>query len=398
MYNSIHKTRDAIEMFVENNVRITMFPAGAGDCLLIEFLKEDYRILLDGGYTDTYHNYLRRRLIELSEQGKKINLLVITHIDADHIGGIQAFLKENGTAKEPAIIGVSEVWYNAFAHMNTEKAQSGDVPYTIKEILMGSIAAYNSTYSDGRHDISVAQGNTVAGLLRAGGYNWNTTWCGKAICVENGKFKKLTDKIHCTLLGPDEDTMKGLAEVWVTKLKSTVKRFVICEDGLYSEAFECDCIQSGETTEGATKQDIGYKTIEETEKHDWDKLVDTWSGQMDASVTNRSSIAFMLEYKDLRMLFPGDSPLQIFQETLPAKIDIVKLPHHGSEKNISKEFIQNTEVSYYLLSTEGKKHDHPSKSVIGAILCIAPGSPSLIKNYEISGLEDIGTLMRYEHG
>ena len=65
----------------------------------------------------------------LAEQGKKINLLVITHIDADHIGGILAFLKDNGTANASSIIEVEEVWYNAFFHMHKENLQNEDITH-----------------------------------------------------------------------------------------------------------------------------------------------------------------------------------------------------------------------------------------------------------------------------
>ncbi len=383
-------------MITEDRVKITMLPAGAGDCLLIEFIEEDYRILVDGGYADTYHFYLKEKLLMLAGHGKKINLLVITHIDADHIGGILAFLKENGSAKAPSIIEVEEVWCNAFSHMHKEKVHNEDVPYTIKEILKGSIAASNTTLGDGRHDISVSQGNTVAGLLKSGGYNWNTMYSGNAVCVENGEYRKLTEKIRCTLLGPDERALHKLAELWLSKMKSTVKKFILCVDNLYSEAFECDCMQMIEGTGESVRKDISYE-IEEKNKVDWEKLADNWNNQIDMSPTNRSSIAFMLEYEGIRMLFPGDCPLQLFQEKLPDQIDIVKLPHHGSAKNIDREFIKNTEVAYYLLSTEGKINGHPSGAVIGSILYRTAGSPILLKNYEIYGLEEKGIYERYEH-
>ena len=62
-------------------------------------MKENYRILIDGGYAETYRKYLKKCLSELAVQGKKINLLIVTRIESDHIGGIQAFLKDNGLEK-----------------------------------------------------------------------------------------------------------------------------------------------------------------------------------------------------------------------------------------------------------------------------------------------------------
>ena len=96
-------------MFLYHDIMIKVFPAGAGDCLLIDFIKEDYRILIDGGYAETYRKYLRKCLTELAAQGKRIDLLVVTHIDSDHIGGIQAFLEENGFADNPSVIRVDQV-------------------------------------------------------------------------------------------------------------------------------------------------------------------------------------------------------------------------------------------------------------------------------------------------
>lgn len=111
-------------MFLHHDTMIKLFSAGVGDCILVEFVEEDYRILIDGGCAETYRNYLKEYLTELVIQGKRINLLIVTHIDSDHIGGIQA--------------------------------------------------VHNKVKSDGRNDISISQGNTVAGLLKERGYNWNS--------------------------------------------------------------------------------------------------------------------------------------------------------------------------------------------------------------------------------
>lgn len=380
-------------MFSYHDIMIKVFPAGAGDCILVDFVKEDYRILIDGGYAETYRKYLRNYLMELTAQGKRINLLIVTHIDSDHIGGIQAFLEENGLAKTPSVIGVDEVWYNAFFHVNTAEVYQKPVPYTIREVLRGSLAVHNGVKSDGRNDISVIQGNTVAGLLKERGYNWNSLWEGNAVCVKNGGQKYLTDKIQCTLLGPGEKELEELAQFWISKLKSNVKKFVVCDDMLYSEAFECYYAHNGEGQEEAVRKDIAYDNMEREKEIDWMKWEEAWSGQIDNREANRSSIAFMLEYEGVKLFFPGDCPIQLLQESLPKVIDIVKLPHHGSEKDISKEFITNTEVSYYILSTDGQRHGHPSKQVIASILRSAPKCLALLKNYDITELKNIGVFI-----
>ena len=95
-----------------NDIHIKMFRAGSGDCILLEFEKADFRILIDGGFVETYQQEIRPYLRMLSKKGKHINLLIISHIDQDHINGIKALLKENGNSNSPKIVQIDEVWFN----------------------------------------------------------------------------------------------------------------------------------------------------------------------------------------------------------------------------------------------------------------------------------------------
>ena len=95
-----------------NGVTIQMLPAASGDCIYLEFPDPDFRILIDGGYAKTYHKYLKKFLLNLAAEGKRLNLIVVTHIDNDHINGIKSLLQENGNAKNPQIIGIDEIWFN----------------------------------------------------------------------------------------------------------------------------------------------------------------------------------------------------------------------------------------------------------------------------------------------
>ena len=85
-----------------NGVTIQMLPAASGDCIYLEFPDPDFRILIDGGYAKTYHKYLKKFLLNLAAEGKRLNLIVVTHIDNDHINGIKSLLQENGN--EPNLL------------------------------------------------------------------------------------------------------------------------------------------------------------------------------------------------------------------------------------------------------------------------------------------------------
>jgi len=64
----------------EWNAKVHILPANSGDCFLIEFNNNEC-ILIDTGFKYTYYEYLKPLLIKLKNKGKKITLLVITHID-----------------------------------------------------------------------------------------------------------------------------------------------------------------------------------------------------------------------------------------------------------------------------------------------------------------------------
>lgn len=75
-------------------MRIELLPALNGDSILVEYTT-DHFILIDGGYVDTYQKYLLPRLKEIAAGGGIIDLIVVSHIDGDHISGIIKFLEED---------------------------------------------------------------------------------------------------------------------------------------------------------------------------------------------------------------------------------------------------------------------------------------------------------------
>lgn len=78
---------------LENFMDITVIRAGRGDCIWIRW--EDqcvHNIIIDSGPAAT--KAIFRRLIqqEITSKGEAIDLLVLTHIDDDHIRGFLYYL------------------------------------------------------------------------------------------------------------------------------------------------------------------------------------------------------------------------------------------------------------------------------------------------------------------
>jgi Metallo-beta-lactamase superfamily len=92
---------------------ITMLPASQGDCLWVEYGSQErpHRILIDCGTSPTYQRHLKRRLAELRPH-PYVDLLIVTHIDTDHIGGVLKLLDA-----PPQGLQVGQVWFNAWRHV-----------------------------------------------------------------------------------------------------------------------------------------------------------------------------------------------------------------------------------------------------------------------------------------
>ena len=98
-------------------MKIKFLQAYNGDSIWISFLENDIprNIIIDGGIGDTYENNLKRKgdlfkVIEhIKNNEQKIDLLVMTHFDDDHIGGLLRWLNKD---KEAPML-IKKVWFNS---------------------------------------------------------------------------------------------------------------------------------------------------------------------------------------------------------------------------------------------------------------------------------------------
>ena len=106
-------------MKVSENVMIQVLQAGYGDCIFISIQKENrlFNILIDGGLASTYYDARERRnpsgvlkmlLDKLKAEDDHIDLLICTHVDDDHIGGIRKWFEMDF----PTDDFVREIWIN----------------------------------------------------------------------------------------------------------------------------------------------------------------------------------------------------------------------------------------------------------------------------------------------
>ncbi len=363
-----------------------MYPAENGDCFLISLGDENRKhLLIDCGYAETYHNYLKEDLKELKKLGEKINLFIVTHIDEDHILGAMAFIEENNKSK---IIEIEEVWYNCYRHLQMEK-NHGDLSDKEKRILQREIAlgeSYvkrESTSEVSKSEVSIRQGSTLGALLLTGGYKWNSSFEGTAVSQDNIPKLKFDDVV-INIVSPNNDKLEKLKKKWIKELTDKKWNFKITKDQIFDDAFEFMLLMYEELqidkTEVSLEESMHTESIE--------KIIQK-KMNIDKSPTNGSSIAICINYKGKNLLFLADGHPDILYKNLYnlgiEKFDLVKVPHHGSSKNMTLELSEILKSNKYLISTNGRKHAHPNVETLAKLIFANKDmKKELYFNYETS--------------
>ncbi|HEX8061670.1 MAG TPA: hypothetical protein VF535_00470 [Allosphingosinicella sp.] len=317
--------------------RLTAFPASDGDCLLLSWGdREPFRhLLIDGGRKGTYRT-LKPALQDIAARGEELELLVLSHIDADHIEGLLAFIKD----PEPPI-AVREVWYNGFDQMNEIEA------------------------------LGPKQGDQFSAALKASRWPWNTSFGGRSASLKDGDPRTLDlAGLKLTLVSPDSAKLRNMRDEW---LKWRTKQ----EAEASAESRRRAALPPG--VEG-----LGPRPMPPV--LDVDALA-AEASKADDEEPNGSSIAFVAEYEGKRVLFTGDAHFDLLERTLAPlaaaeggryRIDLFKVSHHGSRGNISRRLLELVDCPAFLISTNGAHHGHPDPQAIAQIVKFSPAAQKTI--------------------
>ena len=369
-----------------------MFQAENGDAFLLGF-DNGQNILIDMGMPKTYEKKIKPELLKLKKKNQDIDLLVITHIDEDHIGGALEFIKCN---KKHKVIQVNEVWINTYKHLQFAKQKVMNIDKESNEILKNIIKQNEYSTSSGTKNISYKQGSSFSSLVHKYKYNWNTSFHNKDICILNNSVKTEIKKseINFILLSPNKKKLDKLSKKWLNELESKKYDFKISDELIFDDAFEF--YMKFEQDDNYLTSDIAFQ-----DKINFEKL--SLVEERDKSVTNGSSISFIIEYRDKKLLFLGDSHEDIIYDTLlklkndgyELFFDVMKVSHHASNKNISNRLISLIDSKKFLISTDGTKHNHPNIEALSKIITKKTNYiKELIFNYD---LELLRKLNNAEH-
>lgn len=344
---------------------IKLFPALNGDCILVDTHKELF--LIDGGYVNTFQKYLKSEFEDQTKAGRKLSHLIVTHIDRDHISGIVKLLEKNNQSK---IIEIENVWHNSYRQI-----QEFDMPIDAYESAIAKstdlfpVKSYLKEEGSGPKDISAEQGSTLAALIAQGNYGWNREFSNKAVSIDSINIVKISDDITLRLLSPNNEKLTQLARYWRKELYKLGYSAKLGAKSPFDDAFEF-LLAMGKSPNPLLAKDISHSQV------DLERLSATVYEE-DTTPTNGSSISFILEYKDLKLLFLADSHPSVIVESLkthfkedpfPIKFDLIKISHHGSNANTSTGLLNLIDSARYVISTNGKIYGHPELGTLARII------------------------------
>lgn len=338
-----------------------VLPAAHGDALVLSWAANGaprHHLLIDAGPDHrAVQEALDARLSDLGIAGGRLELLVITHIDADHIGGVTRLLK--GDEDLPFDLG--EVWFNGFRHLPPDD-------------LLGE-----------------AQAEEVSEAIERRGLGWNSAFGGEAVVVPDEPDVDLPSVplpggLRVTVLGPTRQRLADLRPDWEEWLR------------------EADILPGAEPTEPEPEDTLGD---EEVDVDDLDALAET-PFVADPSEPNAASIVLLAEFGGDAVLLTGDALAEDILDGLrrltdqrgePVTFQTLKLPHHGSRANVSTELVEALPARRHVVSSNGRQYDHPDPEAIARIIVSSPRGVELCFNHRSpeSDLWDDDDL-RAEHG
>lgn len=156
-------------------IKFNFFKALAGDSILVS--TDNTNILIDGGFGITYEKQIKP---ELNRINNGLDLVVLTHIDEDHICGLIEMIKNDRKNTDK----IKELWFNSIKSIKVRKNRNVSVSY--------------------------GQGLTFDDLLKEHDVPVND----EVFLTNNESLKRYTinDEIALQLLSPYESDLKILEE------------------------------------------------------------------------------------------------------------------------------------------------------------------------------------------
>jgi hypothetical protein len=331
--------------------------ARKGDCLMLHYGTKDepHLMMIDGGPRGVYGPHLKPRIEQIRKDRKlknneslPVDLLMVSHVDDDHIQGILELTSEMRVANEnqkPQLIQVMDFWHNSFENIIGHKpdeltasfkskfpaAVGGDPPTDITvdrddehEETIGSTLKVLASIGQGaqlRHDGELLE------------FPLNVEFNEELVVAKEKNSFDMSGGLEFSVVGPmvpELDKLHKKHQEWLEDLDAK---------GLSAE--------------------------------------DALAAYVDKSVPNLSSIVVLASCDGKTMLLTGDARgdkvleglelVELIEKDGNLHVDVLKVPHHGSSNNLDDDFFERITADHYVFSGNGE-HGNPERESLEMLL------------------------------
>ncbi|WP_108883061.1 hypothetical protein [Anderseniella sp. Alg231-50] len=309
--------------------KLRILQASYGDSLTLEYGDGGLTryALIDGGPGGTYHRSLKNEMERIADEGGSLDFVAISHVDGDHISGVLdlfAQLEAEKAAGNPPLIDVGALWLNSFS----KTIDGGRGIQSRFMTAINSAAGAPAMLQSGMALQGIFQGNKLRIKALQLGLDINPGFPDDLVMTDTAPAIQLGD-LTITIVGPSQANLNALQAEWEEWLDDNEQ-----------------VIASGDPQALANS---------------------------DKSIPNLSSIMFLAEASGKTVLFTGDGRSDHLLEGLGdagllngnggMHVDVLKVPHHGSDRNATRTFFRKVTADAYVVSANGHP-DNPDLSTL----------------------------------
>ena len=379
-------------------MRLEVFHASDGDCLMLTSA-DGHHVLVDGGRSGTFVEFCRPRLQELREADEQLDLVLVSHTDADHITGILRLLRDVGDwivfdhqrsaaggnptfpePKAPRPPQIKALWHNSWdervgdlegpiAALAVQVAEATALASELvtaapepTQLALAELSGLAESIADGARLSSIIEERTP--LTRNKGFK------DHLVLLRERPTRRRIGSMRLSVIGPTERHLLDFRDEW--------------RDWLEEKGVSVTRGRGPHTpgqADGGAGLALGGRppaSLEEAAQ-----IIDT-VGASQVTTPNRASITVLAEENGRSVLLTGDAAEVELIEGLTAigKLDedgggepfhctVLKVQHHGASHNISQEFTKRVFADHYVFSGDGA-HDNPEPAAIATIAGTRP--------------------------
>ena len=321
------------------------FNVGSGDCmiLLLHNGNDELHIMVDSGnFTREVSDYVTHTF------GKRIDYLIVTHIDNDHICGLISRLSK---IKD---LTIHHILYNCYQRTSENlkdwdekmkdnvKRLYGDLPVVV-DMLEGKINAETSI--------------PLAELILANDH-WKQAWRREYVTSGSEPIELGNGMGKLIFLSPNQDALDKLDNEYRTLFWNKIYKKKDADYNKEESIYEALMRIAKEEDEEDKEKPISATLLDE-------KTLKAYADDSVSALTdaNEASIAFVWECKKHRILFFGDASPKVVSENLnkvyadlpkPIVFDAIKVSHHGSAHSTIKEQFKVADSELYFVTGGAK--------------------------------------------